>query len=285
MAQFASFERLAVPAGQTPLGAHSMKQTVLRLVALAAAAGLSLGVVQPAAWADSNSQPVSCDLQADPDSPLCVGDPIFNPDDGDEPRDDDGDEGAQTKPAPGGCYDEYGRWDDSCDVVIDDPQVDPTETCDVAVVTGDDGIDVKVMTCRDEQGNVVYTVTYDAAGCRVKTDAEGNVETECPNPWNQNPVPVCESTDSILDDGTTAWTTVCVDENGNVVYKTYTAHGCTTWADAVGQSETRCEPVCDTQDSTLEDGTTATSTVCVDENGNVVWKSYTAGGCITWSYP
>ena len=259
-----------------------MNRRVVRAVVLMAVAGMSLGGLQTASWATSEPKPVSCELTANASLPHCIGDVTFDPNDGDEPRPEDGGEGPKTEQ---GCYDEYGYWDEACTVVIDDPIVDPVETCDVAVVTGDDGVDTKMMTCRDEQGNVVRTVTYNADGCRVTTDAEGNAETECPGPWQQNAFPTCESTETTLDDGTVAFSTVCVDENGTVVYKSYTEGGCTTWTDAEGNSEKRCEPVCDTQTSTLEDGTSTSTTVCVDENGNVVYKAYTAGTCITWTYP
>ncbi|MBU6280562.1 MAG: hypothetical protein KGN78_15090 [Actinomycetales bacterium] len=234
-----------------------MRKSALRLMALVAAAGMTFGGVQSAAWASDDSQPGSCSLEANADSPICADGKTFTPDDGASSTDEGRDDDTKPQPVEPGCYDEYGFWVDSC-VRIDDPIVDPVPNCDVSIVVAEDGTESKVMTCTDEQGNLLYTVTYDANGCRVTTDATGNATVECPEPWQYAVDPVCEVTTATQDDGSVATTTVCRDADGNVLYKSFaTSDGCVTWTDSSGRTETECyAPGSDGSECSIaEDGT------------------------------
>jgi len=104
------------------------------------------------------------------------------------------------------------------------PEVQPwlppiTEgSCNGELWTDDNGVDYKLVTCRDADGNVVSRTRYASDGCRTEIDADGNELTSCPEvqpSWPPNLS--CDSEIRTDDNGVEYKVLTCRDADGNVV--------------------------------------------------------------------
>lgn len=98
-------------------------------------------------------------------------------------RDADGNVVSRARYFQDGCVtkiDGDGNESTSCPTV--DPWLPPSPSviCDGEPWTDAAGVNYKLVTCRDADGNVVSQARYTQDGCVTKIDADGNESTSCP---------------------------------------------------------------------------------------------------------
>ncbi|NBO46373.1 MAG: hypothetical protein EBU85_05095 [Actinobacteria bacterium] len=131
------------------------------------------------------------------------------------------------------------------------PWLPPTTdiSCDTEPWADDNGVEYKLVTCRDSAGNVVSKTRYAQDGCVTQIDADGGEFTSCPEVQPELPPTTelsCDSEPWADDSGVEYKLVTCRDADGNVVSKTrYAQDGCVTQIDTDGSESTTCpSPEC-----------------------------------------